>query len=82
MTDITHLEEQIAHLTRTVEDLSDVMAKQDSELRRLTSLVEHLAQRARARDTDGGAAGRSTPTALLSQISSTSMTLQGTVARP
>jgi SlyX protein len=48
------LEEQIAHLTRTVEDLSDVMAKQDSELRRLTSLVEHLAQRARARDTDGG----------------------------
>ena len=48
------LEEQIAHLKRTVEDLSDVMAKQDSELRRLTSLVEHLAQRARARDTDGG----------------------------
>ena len=25
------LEEQIAHLTRTVEDLSDIMAKQDSE---------------------------------------------------
>jgi SlyX protein len=48
------LEEQIAHLTRTVEDLSDVMAKQDSELRRLTSLVEHLAHRARARESDGG----------------------------
>ena len=48
------LEEKIAHLTRTVEELSDVMAKQDSELRRLTSLVEHLAQRARARESDGG----------------------------
>jgi SlyX protein len=48
------LEEKIAHLTRTVEDLSDVMAKQDSELRRLTSLVEHLAHRARARESDGG----------------------------
>ena len=48
------LEEKIAHLTRTVEDLSDVMAKQDSELRRLTSLVEPLAQRARVRDSDGG----------------------------
>ena len=37
-----------------MEDLSDVMAKQDSELRRLTSLVEHLAQRARVRESDGG----------------------------
>jgi hypothetical protein len=27
------LEEQIAHLTRTVEELSDVVAKQDAELR-------------------------------------------------
>ena len=38
----------------TVEDLSDIMAKQDSELRRLGLLVDHLAQRARARETDGG----------------------------
>ncbi len=36
------LEEQIAHLTRTVEDLSDVMAKQDSELRRLGLLVDQV----------------------------------------
>ena len=48
------LEEQISHLTRTVEDLSDIMAKQDSELRRLGLLVDHLAQRARARESDGG----------------------------
>tara|TARA_B100000780_G_scaffold223541_1_gene162682 strand:+ start:1024 stop:1221 length:198 start_codon:yes stop_codon:yes gene_type:complete len=48
------LEEKIAHLTHTVDDLSDVMAKQDSELRRLTLLVDYLAQRARSRETDGG----------------------------
>ena len=48
------LEEKIAHLTHTVDDLSDVMAKQDSELRRLTVLVDYLAQRARSRETDGG----------------------------
>ena len=48
------LEEQIAHLTRTVEDLSDVVAKQDSELRRLTGIVDLLAQRARDREADGG----------------------------
>jgi len=48
------LEEQMAHLTRTVEDLSDIMAKQDSELRRLGLLVDHLVQRARARESDSG----------------------------
>ncbi len=48
------LEEKIAHLTRTVEDLSDIMAKQDSELRRLGLLVDHLVQRARARESDSG----------------------------
>ena len=48
------LEEQIAHLTRTVEDLSDIMAKQDSELRRLGLLVDHLVQRARTRESDSG----------------------------
>ena len=48
------LEEQIAHLTRTVEDLSDIMAKQDSELRRLGLLVDHLVHRARARESDSG----------------------------
>ena len=48
------LEEQIAHLTRTVEDLSDIMAKQDRELCRLGLLLDHLIQRARARESDGG----------------------------
>ena len=48
------LEEQIAHLTRTVEELSDVVAKQDAEVRRLTGIVDLLAQRARDREADGG----------------------------
>ena len=48
------LEEQLAHLTRTVEELSDVVAKQDAEVRRLTGIVDLLAQRARDREADGG----------------------------
>ena len=50
------LEEQIAYLTLTVEELSDVMAKQDSELRRLTLIVDHLVQRTAGREPDGGGA--------------------------
>lgn len=49
MTDITHLEEQIAHLTRTVDDLSDIIARQETELalatRRLAMLMEREATR-------------------------------------
>ncbi|SFR32129.1 SlyX protein [Yoonia tamlensis] len=49
MTDITHLEEQIAHLTRTVDDLSDIIARQETELalamRRLAMLMEREASR-------------------------------------
>ena len=49
MTDLTPLEEQIAHLTRTVEELSDIVARQETELdaakRRLAMLMEREAQR-------------------------------------
>ena len=49
MADNTHLEEQIAHLTRTVEDLSDIVARQEKELalaqRRLSMLMEREATR-------------------------------------
>jgi len=49
MTDLTHLEEQIAHLTRTVEELSDIVARQETELaiagRRLAVLMEREAGR-------------------------------------
>ncbi len=49
MTDVTHLEEQIAHLTKTVEELSDIVARQETELavatRRLAMLMEREAER-------------------------------------
>lgn len=50
------LEERITHLTLIVEELSDVIAKQDSELRRLTLVVDHLVQRAARRGSDVGSA--------------------------
>lgn len=49
MTDTTALEERIAHLTRTVEDLSDIVARQEREIltmqRRLNMLMEREAER-------------------------------------
>ncbi|ATG44675.1 SlyX family protein [Phaeobacter sp. BS52] len=49
-----HLEEQIAHLTRTVDELSEVINRQQSEIDRLTHRVAMLYQREAARDQDGG----------------------------
>jgi len=40
-----HLEERIAHLTRAVEDLSDVVARQQAEIDTLTRRVRKLMQR-------------------------------------
>lgn len=50
------LEEQIAHLTRTVEELSDVVARQETEIATLTRRVFMLMQREGERDaqTSGG----------------------------
>ncbi|SFK96841.1 SlyX family protein [Shimia haliotis] len=48
------LEEQIAHLTRTVEDLSDVIARQDNEIALLTRRVQMLMEREATREQDGG----------------------------
>lgn len=50
------LEERVAHLHNTVEDLSDVVARQDAELRALTRRVEMLLRREaeRAADAPGG----------------------------
>ncbi|MEN8895363.1 MAG: SlyX family protein [Yoonia sp.] len=54
MTDITHLEEQIAHLTRTVEDLSDVVARQETELAVATRRLAMLMEREAGREMDAG----------------------------
>ncbi len=48
-----HLEEQIAHLTRTVDELSEVMARQQSELDRLTHRVQMLMEREASRAQEG-----------------------------
>ncbi len=51
----TATEERIAHLTRAVDDLSDVVARQAKELDRLTRLVGLLAEREAEREGQGGA---------------------------
>ena len=54
MTDPTALEEKIAHLIRTVDDLSDIVARQESEIERLTRRVQMLMEREAAREADTG----------------------------
>jgi SlyX protein len=44
------LEERIAHLTRAVEDLSDVVAAQGAEIDRLSRLTRLLAEREAERE--------------------------------
>ncbi|HEY0213768.1 MAG TPA: SlyX family protein [Paenirhodobacter sp.] len=51
MTDrIEHLEEQLAHLTKTVDEISDVMARQTRELDRLGRMVGLLMDRESERE--------------------------------
>jgi len=51
---LTKLEEQIAHLTRTVEDLSDVVARQENEISLLTNRVRMLMERSAERELELG----------------------------
>ena len=48
------LEEQIAHLTRTVEDLSDIVARQERELALVTRRAQMLMEREAERESQGG----------------------------
>lgn len=54
MTMTDKLEEQIAHLTKTVDELSEVVARQDAEIATLTRRVEMLMQRAAEAELDAG----------------------------
>lgn len=54
MSDVTDLEEQLAHLIRGMEDLSDTVARQDQEIATLTRRVEMLMRREAAREAEGG----------------------------
>jgi len=51
---IDPLEEQISHLTRTVDDLSDIIARQEGELAILTNRVRMLMEREASREADAG----------------------------
>jgi SlyX protein len=54
MMDTTHLEEQIAHLTRAVEELSDIVARQETELSLASRRLAMLMEREAGRDLDAG----------------------------
>jgi SlyX protein len=53
---IEKTEEQIAHLTRMVEDLSDVVARQEQTLARLERRIGLLMEREAEREAEVGAA--------------------------
>ena len=54
MADRMELEEQLAHLTRMVDDLSEVVARQDGDITKLTKRVGMLMTREASREFDAG----------------------------
>ena len=48
------LEELVAHLARSLDDLSDVVARQEREISQLTRRVGMLMEREAEREADGG----------------------------
>ena len=53
---VEQLEEKIAHLMRAVDDLSEVVARQDREITTLTRRVQMLMEREAEREMMAGAA--------------------------
>jgi len=51
---LTDLEETIAHLTRTLDELSEVVARQDSEMALMAHRLQMLMERAAERELDAG----------------------------
>ncbi|MQQ09023.1 SlyX protein [Epibacterium sp. SM1979] len=49
-----HLEEKIAHLTRTIDDMSDILTRQQDDIDRLNRRVQMLMEREAGREADGG----------------------------
>lgn len=54
MTDIPPYEERIAHLTRQLDDLSDIVADQAKRLERAERAITLLLERAAEAEADGG----------------------------
>ncbi len=53
---IDQLEERVAHLLKSVDDMSDIVARQDTEIAILTRRVQLLMEREAAREYSDGAA--------------------------
>lgn len=51
---ITQLEEQVAHLTRVVDDLSDIIARRETEIDKITRRMAMLMEREAQREVDDG----------------------------
>lgn len=54
MAELGKIEERIAHLERMMDDLSEVVARQDGEIARLTRRVEMLMHREAEREVEAG----------------------------
>ena len=54
MSDITTLEEQIAYLAKTVDELSDVVARQEKDLELAKRRIGMLMEREATREYDAG----------------------------
>ncbi|WP_417606643.1 SlyX family protein [Primorskyibacter flagellatus] len=52
-TEIETLQEKLAHMMRALDDLSEVVARQDTEIATLTRRVEMLMQREAGREAEG-----------------------------
>lgn len=52
--DVTRYEEELAHLRRIVDDLSEVVARQEREIERLARRVGLLMEREAERESEGG----------------------------
>jgi SlyX protein len=52
-TRLMSVEEEVAHLTKTVDELSDIIARQETTLDAFTRRVEMLMQREAGRESDG-----------------------------
>jgi len=53
MENMTEIQERIAHLERTIDELSDVVARQDADIARLKRQVDLLISREADRDAAG-----------------------------
>ena len=49
-----HLEEKIAHLTRTLDEVSDIVTQQQKDIDKLNHRVRMLMEREAGREAEGG----------------------------